>query len=348
MPKIQAIDLFCGCGGLTRGLLDASIEVLAGYDLESKAQYAYETNNPGAKFILKDVAEVTGEELNELWDDDAIKVLAGCAPCQPFSRLTNGQRKHKAWDMLDHFARLIKETLPHIVTMENVPELRSRGKDVLDKFLTCLEKFGYKVTCRVVNAAHFGVPQNRKRLVLLASRIGEKIELVEENGDDDAPTVRQIIGHLDAVASGEAHPTDLLHVAAKLSPMNMKRIQNTTHDGGTRKDWPKELLPDCYKRPSGDSYGSIYARMWWNKPAPTMTTLCIGIGNGRFGHPEQNRAITLREAALFQTFGEHYEFWPPDQKLNKGAIAKMIGNAVPPKLAQSLGCAIVTHVEQNN
>jgi DNA (cytosine-5)-methyltransferase 1 len=146
------------------------------------------------------------------------------------------------------------------------------------------------------------------------------------------------------VEAGAQHANDRLHAAALLSPLNMKRIRATPHDGGTKDDWPRNLVLDCHRRETGSKYYSIYGRMWWDRPAPTMTTLCNGIGNGRFGHPEQDRAITLREAALLQTFPRHYEFWPPEAKLNSKAIARMIGNAVPPALARALGVALLEHV----
>ncbi len=143
---------------------------------------------------------------------------------------------------------------------------------------------------------------------------------------------------------GGVDPQDPLHVAAQLSPLNLTRIRATPADGGSKDDWPSSLTLECHRRESGARYRSIYGRMWWDKPAPTMTTLCNGIGNGRFGHPEQDRAITLREAALLQTFPRQYAFWPSDQKLNRKAVARMIGNAVPPELARALGVELLKHV----
>src|SRR5690606_35296440 len=175
-------------------------------------------------------------------------------------------------------------------------------------------------------------------LVLLASRLGNiEIPPGRYSSPSKWKTVRETIGDPSPVDAGAQHPDDPLHVAARLSPLNMRRIRATPHDGGTKDDWPKALLLDCHRRTSGSRYHSIYGRMWWDRPAPTMTTLCNGIGNGRFGHPEQDRAITLREAALLQTFPRDYEFWPPEAKPNTKAIARMIGNAVPPLLARALG-----------
>jgi DNA (cytosine-5)-methyltransferase 1 len=188
----------------------------------------------------------------------------------------------------------------------------------------------------------------RKRLVLLASALGEiSIPKGRYASPSRWKTVRHAIGHLPEVRSGGTATSDPLHSAAKLSPLNMQRIRATPHDGGTKRDWPASLQLKCHKDPRGARYHSIYGRMWWDKPAQTMTTLCNGIGNGRFGHPAQDRAITLREAALLQTFPADYEFWPRATKLNVTAISRMIGNAVPPALARALGDALIAHVAAN-
>ena len=342
---VSAVDLFCGAGGLTHGLLRAGIRVEAGVDLDGSAEHAYTTNNDGAKFLKWDVSRVKTQSVAKLFADGKYRLLAGCAPCQPFSKLTNGRTRHRSWDLLDNFARLVKGVVPELVTMENVPELAARGSEVFEHFVATLRRLGYWVDWRVVNCLDYGAPQSRKRLVLLASRLGE---IAVPEGTRSSPerwkTVRQAIGQLPALASGAAHPRDALHAASLLSPLNLKRVRATPHNGGTKEDWPRKLLLDCHKRATGARYHSIYGRMWWDKPAPTMTTLCNGIGNGRFGHPEQDRAITLREAALLQTFPRDYEFWPRDKKLPSKAVARMIGNAVPPELARAVGKAILAHV----
>jgi DNA (cytosine-5)-methyltransferase 1 len=345
---ICAVDLFCGAGGLTYGLRQSGIEVAAGIDIDSAAEYAYMKNNPGAKFLCWDVARKNHPSIAKLFDTGKVRLLAGCAPCQPFSRLTNGRREHQAWDLLDNFGRFIVGILPELVTMENVPELADRGSEVFERFVKTLERHDYQVDWKLVRCTEYGIPQARQRLVLLASRLGP---IVIPKGRYRYPsqwkTVRLTIGDLPPLASGEEDPNDALHVAAQLSPMNLKRIRATRQDGGTRRDWPDDLVLDCHRKESGKSYGSIYARMWWDKPSPTMTTLCTGIGNGRFGHPEQDRAITLREAALFQSFPRNYEFWPRKQKLNRSAVGRMIGNAVPPKLARALGEVLLKHVSRH-
>lgn len=342
---IAAVDLFCGAGGLTYGLRKAGIEVAAGIDIDKQSKHAYTTNNPDAKFLPWDVARKRCKSIAKLFPKGHIRLLAGCAPCQPFSKLTQGIGHHEAWNLLDQFGRFIEGILPELVTMENVPELADRGKDVFDRFVSLLESLEYHVDWKVVKCEEYGVPQSRRRLVLLASRLGEiSIPEGKYRYPSQWNTVQKTIGKLPALKSGAVDPDDFLHVAAKLSPMNMKRIRATHTNGGTRKDWPNRLTLECHRKKSGERYHSIYGRMWWNKPAPTMTTLCTGIGNGRFGHPVQDRAISLREAALIQSFSRKYEFWPAKSILNRSAVGRMIGNAVPPKLAKALGQAIIEHV----
>jgi DNA (cytosine-5)-methyltransferase 1 len=342
---ISAVDLFCGAGGLTHGLLRASISVEGGIDVDPAAAHAYTKNNAGARFLQWDVGRKNYPSIAKLFAEGKHRLLAGCAPCQPFSKLTNGIERHRSWDLLDNFGRFVDGIVPELVTMENVPELAQRGREVFDSFRRTLERNDYYVDWKIVNCADYGAPQSRKRLVLLASRLGE-IKVPEGRYSDPSKwkTVRQAIGGLAPVSAGAQHPDDPLHAAARLSPLNMRRIRATPHDGGTKDDWPKDLVLHCHRRKTGSRYHSIYGRMWWDRPAPTMTTLCNGIGNGRFGHPEQDRAITLREAALLQTFPHDYEFWPPEAKLNSKAIARMIGNAVPPELARALGEALLDHV----
>lgn len=341
---ISAVDLFCGAGGLTHGLLQAGVKVEAGIDLDPQMQYAYEKNNPGVKFLRWDVARKNCRSIKRLFTPKKYRLLAGCAPCKPFSKLTNGVESHDDWDLLDNFGRFVRGIGPEFVTMENVPELVDRGSEVFERFINTLERLEYHVDWRVVYCHEHGVPQSRKRLVLLASRLGV---LSVPEGRCSYPsqwkTVRQTISDLPELESGGEDPRDQLHCAPLLSPMNLRRIRATPHDGGTRRSWPDKLVLACHRKKTGERYHSIYGRMWWDKPAPTMTTLCTGIGNGRFGHPDQDRSITLREAALFQSFPRSYGFWPPKEKLNRSAIGRMIGNAVPPKLAKELGRAIMDH-----
>jgi DNA (cytosine-5)-methyltransferase 1 len=345
---ISAVDLFCGAGGLTHGLVQAGIRVEAGIDIDAQAEYAYKTNNPGATFLHWDLSRKNSRSIQRLFRPGKLRLLAGCAPCKPFSKLTNGISHHSDRDLLDYFGRFVRGVVPDIVTTENVPELADRGEEVFLRFMGTLRTLKYNVDWRIVNCAEYGVPQSRRRLVLLASRLGDiKVPEGRYQQPDQWKTVRQTVGDLRPLKIGEADPDDPLHVAPLLSPLNLRRLQATPHDGGTRQEWPEELVLACHRKKSGEHYYSIYGRMWWDKPAPTMTTFCTGIGNGRFGHPEQDRSITLREAALFQSFPLKYSFWPQDQKLNKSAVSKLIGNAVPPMLAKALGEAIICHIQKS-
>ncbi|MFV5376472.1 DNA cytosine methyltransferase [Acinetobacter calcoaceticus] len=335
--QVEAVDLFCGVGGLTSGLLKSGIKVKAGYDIEAACSFAYEFNNDAA-FIHKDVAEVTGEEIQQWYSDGAIRLLAGCAPCQPFSTYNQGRdtSNDKKWPLLYHFARLIKEVRPEFVTMENVPDVIKHK--VYHDFIQKLIELGYTVSAQEVACVDYGVPQTRRRHVVLASRIGI-VELIKPT--HQAPvTVRDIIGDLEPLIAGQKSKKDPLHVAAKLSELNFKRIKESK-PGGTWRDWPEELRANCHKKESGRSYPSVYGRMEWDKPAPTMTTLCYGFGNGRFGHPEQHRAISLREAALFQTFPINYQFTKTPEKSNFKGVGRMIGNAVPVRLGEVVGISFM-------
>lgn len=337
---IEAVDLFCGAGGLTAGLQQAGVIVKAGYDIEANCSYAFEYNN-NAVFVQKDVAEVSAEEINNWYSNGVIRLLAGCAPCQPFSSYNYGKdtTTDKKWPLLYHFARLIREVKPELVTMENVPDVIQHK--VYHDFVNELKDLGYTISAKEVACVYYGVPQRRRRHVLLASRIGS-IELIPPTHSNPI-TVQEVISHLPVLNAGETDPTDPLHKCSKLSDLNLKRIK-ASKQGGTWRDWPKDLIAVCHQKESGQSYPSVYGRMSWDEPAPTMTTLCYGFGNGRFGHPEQHRAISLREAALFQTFPNNYQFSPNDKQLTVRDVGKMIGNAVPVRLGQVIGLSFIQHL----
>ncbi|WP_201352069.1 DNA cytosine methyltransferase [Hydrogenimonas urashimensis] len=342
--KIEAIDLFCGVGGLTHGLKRAGIRVRLGVDVDRACEYAYVKNNE-ADFLVKSVDEVTGEELLERYGGGSTRLLAGCAPCQTFS--TYNQKAcptDRRWWLLSEFGRLVEEVNPELVTMENVPGLKDR--DVFDDFVEKLKKNGYRVWCDVVDASVYGLPQRRKRLVLLASRIGEIEMLSPEWLGTTTRTVRDAIAELPPLRHGEADPNDPLHRCSALSPLNEERIRHSK-PGGTWRDWPPHLVAECHRKSSGKTYPGVYARMTWDEPAPTMTTQFYGYGNGRFGHPEQDRAISLREGAIFQGFPPDYEFVPPDAPIHMKTIGRMIGNAVPVTLAEAIGASLVEHVRRH-
>ena len=347
--RYEVVDLFCGIGGLSYGLKTAGFHILAGYDLDWTCQYAYETNT-GGKFNYRDVNTINGEEINKLYSKrkNTIRVLAGCAPCQPFSSYAfkNKQKDPNKYDLLYQFGRLVGEVLPDVVTMENVTQiLNFKAKPVLQDFIETLKSLGYSVDARPVYCPDYGIPQTRKRLVLLASRLGE-IKLIPPTHDKKHyVTLRETIGSLSPLFAGEADPNDPLHRAKSLTPLNEQRIIATPY-GGSWKEWPEELKLRCHKTKGGASFGSVYGRMVWEKPAPTMTTQCTGLGNGRFGHPEQNRAITAREAALIQTFPKEYKFFEDETNVSIVKASRYIGNAVPPRLGEIIGTSIKKHINQ--
>jgi DNA (cytosine-5)-methyltransferase 1 len=341
---ISAIDLFCGAGGLTHGLIKAGVQVRAGIDNSASCGYPYTKNNPGAQFLNKDVAAITAQELQKLWGKSKHRLLAGCAPCQPFS--TYSQKRSAEEDvrypLMKEFLRLIEETLPEYVTMENVPNVLKKA--IFHTFLDRLHLLGYKTSYSVVRCEEVGVPQRRRRLVLLASLIGDQPpELKKVNR---IKTVRSAFKNLPKISAGEIHAKDSLHRCASLSPKNLERIRSS-RPGGTWKDWPQSLVLDCHKRTSGSGYTPVYGRLEWDKPAPTITTQCYNYGSGRFGHPEENRPISLREAALLQGFPPEYEFEQTPLQNSIRDIAKMIGNAVPVGLGRAVGLAVVTHLKKN-
>lgn len=334
------VDLFCGVGGLTCGLEKAGLNVVAGYDLDATCEYAYNYNN-NAEFINNDIKDVSGKEIKKILQGYDIKIIAGCAPCQPFSRHQKdkyNRKKHKDWNLLYQFARLVEEVKPQIVSMENVPELVK--EQVFMDFINILEEQNYNITYKIVNAADYGIPQRRKRLLLLASS-EKQIKLIEPT-HKKAVTVREVIAGLSQVGAGEPNNTDKLHVASSLSKKNLERIRHSI-PGGTWKNWPEKLILNCHRKKSGQSYSSVYGRMSWDDVAPTITTQFIGYGTGRFGHPEQDRALTLREGAMLQTFPVDYSFVPEGEKVVLKNIARHIGNAVPPRLGEIVGLSIIEH-----
>ena len=252
------------------------------------------------------------------------------------------------YDLLYEFGRLVTEVKPDIITMENVPAIQSfKLKNVLGDFIQLLKDSKYQVSVSIVYCPKYGIPQTRKRLVLLASRFGE-INLIPPTVDapKDYKTVRDTIGNLPPIAAGETNKTDPLHRASALSPLNLQRIMATPEGGGWR-DWPESLRLQCHKASSGKSFGSVYGRMRWNEPSPTMTTQCIGYGNGRFGHPEQDRAISVREAALFQTFPRSYKFFEDEEHVSLVKASRYIGNAVPPVLGEVVAQSILEHLNKH-
>ncbi|MCW5718336.1 MAG: DNA cytosine methyltransferase [Bauldia sp.] len=343
--KASVVDLFCGIGGLSFGLRQAGLSVAGGIDLDASCKFAYE-ENVKATFVADDMRDVTRQHVEALFERKAhdYRVLVGCAPCAPFSFYTGRYRKAKKsdpkWSLLDEFLRLALETRPDVISMENVP--RVVLSDVFASFVKGLSDDGYHVTYRKVRAVHFGVPQRRSRLVLFASRFGE-IHLGPPTHPRTVRTVRDAIGHLPALVAGVPSAHDRLHVTRGLGPRNLARLQATA-EGGSWREWDQALQLDCHKRPGGMSFRSVYGRMTWDEPSPVITTQCLGIGNGRFGHPDQDRAISIREAALLQSFPADFALVSPEEPVNGLRLARQIGNAVPVSLARAIGRAVKKHL----
>ena len=342
--KVKAVDLFCGIGGLTKGIENTGIEVIVGIDSDESCKYAYEKNTK-AIFLNKSIENIDISEIKKYYKNSEIKLLMGGAPCQPFSnyslRYNKAGMKNEKWELLNYFLSIIEGIKPDIISMENVPQLVT--KKIFKEFVKTLRKLKYFVSYEIVNCANYGVPQKRNRLVLLASKYGE-INLIPATHKNPI-TVKESIGHLEPIPDGGKSTTDPLHRASRLTEINRKRIRQSVQ-GGTWEDWDKNLLLNCHKKDTGKGYKSVYGRMKWDKPSPTITTQFYGYGNGRFGHPVQNRALSLREGAILQSFPENYDLGLGNENYNMRKIGTHIGNAVPVKLAEAIGISILEHLTQ--
>lgn len=341
--QIVAVDLFCGVGGLTHGLTKAGINVRLGVDLDPACQFPIEANN-ATRFLQADISSLGPSKIISALQDGDITLLAGCAPCQPFSSYSQSARRklpHKDWELLSSFSDHVNAVRPTLVTMENVPPLRNQK--IFKEFVASLHDLDYFVDYAVVDGRTIGLAQRRQRLVLVASSLGQ-IRIPKST--KPIRSVRDVIADLPRITAGSQHPDDPLHASASLSELNLERIRNSK-PGGTWRDWPKELLAACHVRETGSTYPSVYGRMEWDQPAPTITTQCYGFGNGRFGHPEQDRAISLREAAMIQSFPKNYAFIPEGASTNFSSLGRLIGNAVPVLLGEFIGEIFVKHVSES-
>ncbi len=339
--KIEAVDIFCGVGGLSYGLRAAHIKVVAGFDNDPNCRYAYERNT-GAEFHLRDIRDVTAKEVAGYFSGTSQRLIAGCAPCQKYSDLTNKQgQRHGRWRLIKKFSDIVLTVKPEHVTMENVPNVQTVKE--FQTFVKDLRSAGYSVWHDVINCEQFGVPQRRRRLVMIASLVCGVSPL---QGNESMVSVKNAIGKLPELNAGDICEHDFLHRSANLSPVNLQRIRHS-RPGGNWKDWPEALRLDCHSSESGSSYTSVYGRMSWDGTAPTITTRACNYGSGRFGHPEQDRCISIREAAMLQSFPDDYEFFADAESITFLKAGKLIGNAVPPKLAESIGRHIVQSAPAN-
>ncbi|EMV7407520.1 DNA cytosine methyltransferase [Enterobacter soli] len=344
---MRVIDFFCGCGGASKGFELAGFEVALGIDLDDNAASSYRANFPHTQFIQADIRNVRVKDVAKVipdWKSSEL-VFCACAPCQPFSsqnktRSTTDKRR----TLLGETKRFIRALRPTFIFIENVPGIQSvkiEENGPFSDFLKFIKRFGYEYDYKIVSSEFYGVPQQRKRLVVLAKLHDKPMFPPYTHGVEETPfaTVRDYIGDLPSLQAGESDSTDPLHAAAIIQPINIKRLQHTP-EGGDRRDWPDELWLNCHRK--YDGHTDVYGRMSWDKPCKTLTTKCTSISNGRFGHPDitQHRAITFREAACLQTFPKGFQFI--GSRVSK---SKQIGNAVPVLLAQRIAEAILKQAD---
>ncbi|MFV0587696.1 DNA cytosine methyltransferase [Bacteroides reticulotermitis] len=345
MNDYKAVDFFCSGGGMSYGMQQAGINIIAGIDFDKNCEETYKSNIKEAEFILADVFELKESELKKklsLKRNDDKLVLIGCSPCQFWSIInTDREKSKKSKDLLKEFRRFVEYFKPGYVVVENVPGVLKRKKESgLEDFIQWLKDSNYTVHFGVHEVSEYGVPQHRKRFTLIANRV-TKTEIEPQKEQGKKKTVRDVIGEENGfpkIPAGHKDNSSFLHTTAGLEDINIKRLAITEKDGGTRLAYVDnpELAPNCHKN-NKESFKDTYGRMWWDRPAPTITTKFFSISNGRFAHPEENRAISLREGAVLQSFPKNYIF----KTTSIAATARMIGNAVPPKYAESIGKAII-------
>lgn len=331
--KLKAIDLFSGCGGLTLGLKKAGFEVRAALDVDPLAVETYRKNHPSTAIITDDIRSVTGQTLLRRTGlrKGELDLVAGCPPCQGFSalRTLNGgvTIDEPMNDLVFDFVRIVEQTLPRAVMLENVPGLLD---DARLKLVTArLEAVGFRCKADVFDAVEYGVPQRRRRMILIGARgfephFGRRAR--------SRRTVKTAIYGLPKPGSGN----DPLHdYEVNRAPHVEALIKRIPLNGGSRSDLPSSAQLQCHQE--CDGFYDVYGRMSWSDPAPTVTGGCINPSKGRFLHPRQHRAITLREAALLQGFPKRYYF---SMERGRYPAAQMIGNAFPPALARSHAAAL--------
>lgn len=328
-----AVDLFSGCGAVTEALKRRHFRVVAAIDNDPVACRTYRENHPSVRLYQKDIRRVSPHEIRaELLGNRNLDLLVVCAPCQPFS--SQGRK-----DSEDARARLIFTAVrfatvlkPNLILFENVPGLATaRFADILDGLRRRLQNAHYQIgDPEMADAADYGVPQRRQRCILIARRAGKPPRLPPPTTPPGKRTsVRSTIEGLPRLDPGERDADDPLHFSRRHHAITLRRLSYIPKDGGSRFSLPKSLVLECHKSYSG--HPDVYGRMSWDGVAPTLTTGCTDVTRGRFAHPEDDRAITLREAARLQTFDDSYRF-----EGNFGEIAIQIGNAVPVRLIEEI------------
>lgn len=339
MNKRTAIDLFSGAGGLTQGLKQAGFDVVGAVESVKTYAESYSLNHPRTNLKVSDITKVDPVEYaKELGlKPGELDLLAGCPPCQGYSTIgtrNRGQRNDPRNDLVYEVLRFAVAFQPKTIMMENVPALAKDERLVGLKLE--LEALGYKIDIKVLKMSNFGVPQARRRMIMLASRMGDVEVISQELDSEKMKTVRDAISFLPAV--GESG--DPLHdITEKRSDKVKKLISMIPKNGGSRTDIGDEYQLECHKRTNG--FRDVYGRMAWDRPSPTITGGCNSPSKGRFLHPEENRGITLREAALLQTFPVDYKF---SFGSGKSGVAMMIGNALPPTFIEFHANSLLKHL----
>jgi len=324
--ELFSVDIYSGCGGLTEGMHQAGFSTQLALEIDEIAVRAYRMNHPKTQVIAKDIRKVTINETLKNLNGKPVHLLAACPPCQGFSSIRRLNKPEPVEDernnLILDFVRFVKALRPYTIMLENVPGLIEY--ELFKKAVKSLRRSGYRwMDYKIVNVKDYGVPQNRKRLVLVGSRLGE-IKVAPPVGRKR--TVKNTISELPLPKDSN----DPLHKIFPIhTPEVMKRIRMTPKDGGGKNDLPEEFLLECHKK-ENVGFNDVYGRLRWNDYSTTITGGCLNPSKGRFLHPEQDRCISAREAALLQSFPKNYKF-PTD--IPRASLALLIGNALPPKFS---------------
>ncbi|MBS1732011.1 MAG: DNA cytosine methyltransferase [Bacteroidetes bacterium] len=337
--QLYSIDIFSGVGGLSEGMHQADFKTQVAFEIDEIASKAYKLNHPLTTVITKDIREVTIAEIKRSLNGNPIHLLAGCPPCQGFSSIRRLNKKRSVNDkrnsLIMEYVRFVKALKPYTIMMENVPGLAEYY--LFKNAIKIFKSLDYEVDWKIVNVKNYGVPQSRERLVLVGSRLG-KIEVAKPI--EEKKTVRQVIGNLPLPENSN----DPIHKIFPVhTPEVQKRIELTPKNGGSRKDLPKEYLLKCHQA-ENIGFNDVYGRLRWDDYSTTITGGCLNPSKGRFLHPEQNRNISAREAALLQSFPIDYKF-PADAP--RANIALMIGNALPPNFSFIQSENIKNHIHEH-
>ncbi|EOS54291.1 DNA cytosine methyltransferase [Paenibacillus barengoltzii] len=336
--NFTAIDLFAGCGGLSEGLRQAGFHVIAAVEVNKQAAETYAANHKETLIFNEDIRKLDTKKINELLKGERLYLLAGCPPCQGFSSMRRLNRREPVDDprndLILEYLRFVKELNPLTLMMENVPSIINY--DLFKYVVNELEFMGYYIDYKVVDVSKYGVPQRRKRFVMVGSRISEIKVLL---GNNERRTVRDVIGGLESAYNS----SDPVH---KIFPKHIARIEKMISqipkNGGSRTDLPEEYTLECHKK-KNVGFKDVYGRLRWDDVSSTITGGCLNPSKGRFLHPEENRCISAREAALLQTFPSDYIF---PLNIPKTSLALMIGNALPPLFSKIQSSNIFTHIEE--